>query len=791
MVEHGDPSCDPPVLEDLEVLEKQYNGEKKDALVAFVETIRNKDSLPGISRSVVFARGQRFLISLAMEIEDEAGTKVTKKKAPREKKQTERPEATFDPELLTLDGVGPKTAARLSSRGLNCPRDLLFVLPRRYDDRRTVTPIADLKHGMRIVTSGIVERVRVYGRPWKRIMDLEITDGDATLRGMWFTNRRPRPDSFEKGKRVILAGLVSNYKGRLQIAHPVVVKDEAESDRIGRVVPVYPEVPGVAGRTVEKAVRSAARNATTLIDDPLPEGIQTKRDLMPLAEALQSVHLPPLDIGMDALDAWVDGSSPAHRRLAYDEFFFVQLALAKRRRSVITRDAPTVSVKGDIATELGSHLGFEPTHAQRRVISEILADLEREGPMQRLLQGDVGCGKTFVAIAAMLAAARSGHQAALMAPTEILAEQHMRTIYPILSHFGITAALHIGAARSSTRKKNLAGFESGRTRVAIGTHALIQESIAFRSLGLAVVDEQHRFGVSQRLGLVGKGPLGTSPHLLVMTATPIPRTLALTVHGDLDISSVDELPPGRSPVETTHWSNTERSRVIALAKEAVARGEQVYVVCPVIEESEKLDVRAAEDVFEEYREVFGPEETRLLHGRLPQEEKESAMQDFTDGVAKVLVATTVVEVGVDVANATVMIIEGAERFGLAQLHQLRGRVGRSDKKSYCHLISDATGDDAVARIGVLTRTCDGFELAEADLEIRGPGELYGRRQAGLPGFRYGNLMRDADFLRFARQDVGAFLEADPELRSASGQALKKELLRRVLADEGPIGEEAG
>ncbi len=790
-----DPYNDPAALADLSLIETQYQGKEVKKIAAFTGAIRHPSSIPGVSRAVVLARGQRFLLSLAMEVEDAKEEKKPRHSKTTRKQKSRADEAAlstpFDPALLTIKGIGPKTASRLASRGITSPLDLLFLLPGRYEDRRKAIPIADLKPGMRAMTTGTITKVSVFGRPWRRIMQLQLEDNGATLSGMWFSNQRPRSDRFKKGEQVYLAGLVSQYKGGLQIAYPVVVGENDQSDRIGRVIPVYPQVPGVAGRTVEKAVGSAARSAGDLICDPLPPFLLKRHNLLPLADALHLVHLPPFDIPLEALDAWVEGSSPAHQRLVYDEFFFIQLALGLRRKRHVERPAPQVEVISELSKEIGDLFHIVPTNAQGRVINEITNDMARPHPMQRLLQGDVGSGKTLVALSVIVAAVRSGLQTALMAPTEILAEQHMRTLFPALERLNIRAALFIGQARTGTRKKNLAALERGGIDVAIGTHALIQESVQFSRLGLAVVDEQHRFGVSQRLGLVGKGPDGSSPHLLVMTATPIPRTLALTVHGDLDVSVLDELPPGRTKVDTTLWSGDQREAVWKLASKAMKQDEQVYIVCPIIEESKVLDVRAAEVVFEALQKRFGPDRTGLLHGRLSAEEKEKVMGDFVSGRILALVTTTVIEVGVDVPNATVMVIEGAERFGLAQLHQLRGRVGRSHLKSSCHLIADPSSHDAHARLDVLCRTNDGFEISEADLEIRGPGELYGRRQAGLPGFRFGHLIRDSHLLHAARKDVDDLLGRDPDLNKPDSVQLKEELARRIMADQGPVGEEAG
>jgi ATP-dependent DNA helicase RecG len=789
----ADPSKSPAALEDLGIVARAAEaGVLPDAqkAAAFCAAIREPGSLPGVHRNVVLARGGRLLLSLSMALEDAADEPPKRSERRRKTEAKPAPCTPFDPSLLELDGVGPKTASRLASRGLKAPIDLLYWLPRRYDDRRSTTPIRELAPGMRAVTRGTVARVRVFGPRWRQMMAIVLKDGDDEIAGTWFSNRRPRSDRFVEGEEVTLAGLVSLYKGKLQIAHPIVVTEE-NGDRVGRIVPLYAEVPGVAGRVVEKAIGAAALRAKELVADRIPPEITARRGLLPLDEALSLAHRPPAGASAEELASWLDGRSPAQLRLAYDEFFYLQLALALRRRAEVSSPAPPIPAAADLADEAGALLGFAPTSAQRRVVAEIAADLARGTPMRRLLQGDVGSGKTMVALAAILAATRAGCQAALMAPTEILAEQHMRNLEPALRRLGLRAQLHIGEARSSARKRSLAAIEAGTADLAIGTHALIQESVRFARLGLAVVDEQHRFGVSQRLGLVGKGRDGLAPHLLVMTATPIPRTLALTLHGDLDFSVLDELPPGRTPIETRLWSGADREEALGRARAALDRGEQVYAVCPIIEESEALDVSAAETVHAELCERFGPERVGLLHGRLEPERRDAVMDGFVRGEIAVLATTTVIEVGVDVPNATVMIVEGAQRFGLAQLHQLRGRVGRGARPSECHLIADAASADTAARLEVIAGTLDGFAIAEADLRLRGPGELYGRRQSGLPGFRFGDLRRDAELVNWARDDALALIAADPSLEAPEHLGLAEDLARRIEAGDGPVGEEAG
>lgn len=697
------------------------------------------------------------------------------------------------PGLLEIKGIGPKTAERLAAVGISEPVDLLYLLPRRYDDYRIPVAIASLKPGQRVLTQGTVVRTRSYGRPWRRILEVVVEHQGATLRGIWFTHHRPKPDRFVKGTKIYLTGLVSTDKsGGLQIAHPVILDHDDTTQRIGRILPVYPKIAKVKARTVENAVQWVATRVGELVNDSVPREFVERHGLSPLAEALRLVHLPPTETSLANVEKLARGDSPAHRRLIYDEFFFLQLALALRRKRRATQEAPTIlQQKEGLAQELGSHLGFTPTGAQVRVIGEIVEDMARPAPMQRLLQGDVGSGKTFVALAAVIGAVRGGFQAALMAPTEILAEQHMRTIHPILERMNIRAVLHTGSLSTAAREENLSALADGTAKVAIGTHALIQGSMQFHHLGLAIVDEQHRFGVSQRLSLVGKGPEGLVPHLLVMTATPIPRTLALTVHGDLDISVLNELPPGRPPVFTKVWSQTQRQDVLNIISCALDRGEQVYVVCPTIENSNKLKLTSVETVFRQLCKRFGAERTGLLHGRLPQGEKETVMADFVRGRTPLLVATTVVEVGVDVAKATVMVIENAERFGLAQLHQLRGRVGRSPLASACHLVADPKNPDAFARLEVLSRTSDGFEISEADLSIRGPGEIYGRLQAGLPSFRFADLARDGNLLTAARNDAFELLNGNRATDRATLSRLHAELAHRMAKIANPIGEEAG
>ncbi|MBN2528674.1 MAG: ATP-dependent DNA helicase RecG [Deltaproteobacteria bacterium] len=770
-------------------------GTDEKKLAACIEAIGNPETFTGMNRKVILARAQRYLTGLSIELADagvaanEIRTNISEPVSPELKGPTIKTEVKS--ELLALKGIGPKSAERLMAYGIDTPVEILFLLPRRYEDRRNVTPISSLKPGMRALTEGIIEKVSVFGKPWKRIMQVEIRDGDDRIVGMWFSNKRPNTSRFVKGQKLKMAGLVGNYRNSLQMAHPAVATEDESNKSMDRILPVYPDIPGIPGATIEKAIHSALANVNEFLTDPVPAALIRQHQLIPLADALRLVHIPPDDVEISKLDAWVNGSSPAHRRLAYDEFLFIQLALGLRKASETRHGAPAVLSHENLPSRAAQMLDFLPTNAQRRVTHEIQMDMARPVPMRRLLQGDVGSGKTMVALAAIIACVEAGYQAALMAPTEILAEQHMRTLYPALRHIGIDAALHMGSARSSARKKFLERTANGRIQVAIGTHALISESVTFANLGLAIVDEQHRFGVSQRLGLQGKAKAGKAPHLLVMTATPIPRSLALTIHGDLDISVLDELPPGRSNVHTSFVSMENRSDVLHHIADTLSRGEQVYVVCPIIEQSEVLDVSDAENAFAFYADHFGTHRVGLLHGRLPVEQRDAIMERFATNALGVLVCTTVIEVGVNVPNATTMIIEGCERFGLAQLHQLRGRVGRGDKQSHCFVVGAPSTDESRRRILTLCESNDGFFIAEQDLQIRGPGELYGKRQAGLPGFRFGNLKRDMDLLSAARSDAQKILNESPLLTCDKYAPLGAELRRRILAGEGPVGEESG
>jgi ATP-dependent DNA helicase RecG len=543
-------------------------------------------------------------------------------------------------------------------------------------------------------------------------------------------------------------------------------------------------------------VRAAVQRHAWELEGAIPTRVQEEEGIGPLPAAIEALHFPPREMDDATLDRWNARDTEHHARLAFEEFFLLEIALHRRRaeESAIRAEA-LVPESGPRERALGA-LPFELTSAQRRVTAEIAADLETDRPMRRLLQGDVGSGKTAVAMLAAAHAVGAGAQVAFMSPTEILAEQHFRSFEPIARSLGLRIALVVGGARASHRRNVIRGLAAGTIDVAVGTHALLTEGVRFRRLRLVMVDEQHRFGVGQRLRLVQKGASEeatsetVSPHLLVMTATPIPRSLALALYGDLDVSVVDEMPPGRLPPVTRAYPRAKREEALHQLDRAVEAGGQAYVICPLVEESEEMDLRDATTTFEEMKVRFGADCVELMHGRLKDEDRQRAMERFAHGDARVLVATTVVEVGVDVPAANAVIIEHAERFGLAQLHQLRGRVGRGGQRSACLLVHEARTEDAIARISVLCETNDGFRIAEEDLRIRGPGELFGRKQSGLPGFRFGDLRRDLPLLQRAREAARRLYERDPEL-ALPDNAAARAALERLEREHEVVSEEAG
>jgi ATP-dependent DNA helicase RecG len=695
--------------------------------------------------------------------------------------------------IASLGGWAKRYATPLAGIGVTTVGDLLHHYPRRYIDRSNVAKIGDLKIGQDATFIGTVRKVRSqYTRRRQAIVTVTVFDGTGYLDLSWFNQTWPARRHRE-GQEVAVSGKVGAFRGRLRVQNPAVeILKGGDADQVhtGRIVPVHPATEGVSTGVIRRLVHDALRRVRR-VPDPLPKGVASERTLLPLDDALRQVHFPDEPVAIER----------SRGRLKFDELFFLELGVAFRKNRVaagttgVAHDPP-----GDVVDRFVKGLPFELTDAQLGAAEEVAGDMAAPRPMNRLLQGDVGSGKTVVALYACMIAVQSGHQAAIMAPTEVLAGQHLRSVQSLLAPIsgrrlgpdkgpraqasllegepdGPVFALLTSAVTGQERQRVLEAAASGRVDILVGTHALVQEHVDLSDLSLAVIDEQHRFGLHQRIALKEKG---ASPDVLIMTATPIPRTLALTYYGDLDVSVLDEMPAGRRPV-TTRIARTaaERRKAYDLVRAQVAEGRQAFVVCAAIDEENRLEVRAAEKEADRLAtEVFPDLRLALLHGRMRPKEKEARMEAFLAGEADVLISTTVIEVGVDVANASVMLVENAERFGLAQLHQLRGRIGRGPHSSFCVLFDESAPDneDARQRLQALARTTDGFELADEDLRLRGEGTLFDIRQSGLPDLRLARLAEDTDLVRQAREDAFALIDRDPDLKEHP--KLRGELERR-------------
>jgi len=721
---------------------------------------------------------------------------------PRERRRQApgRGEVSPDSPVTALPGTGRGLLSRLERLQIATVRDLLFHFPHRYNDYAAMRPIAELLPGeeQTVIASVWSASQVTIGR--RKATEAIVGDRTGTLRILWWGQthvaRQLRP-----GMTAAFSGRVTLFRGQRQMENPEWETLDQEALNTRRLVPVYRTTEGLPQRTLRRLVREALELAADAVEEVLPQEMRARLALPPVAEALWQVHFP---------DSW-ERAAAARRRFALEELLVVELGVVRRRREWQTgARAPVLRLPDRVLEGFVASLPFSLTGAQRRAIAEVMADISREVPMNRLLEGDVGSGKTVVAAAALLAAAVAGCQGALMAPTEILAEQHYRTLRGLfgardegpsddgpwfaLAGPGYAVALPpfldrplrigllVGSMRPAEKATAQAAIARGEVDIVVGTHALIQEEVTFPRLALAVIDEQHRFGVVQRAALREKGQ---SPHVLVMTATPIPRTLALTIYGDLDITVLDEMPPGRPPVKTYRLRPRERQQAYDFIRRHVAQGRQAYIVCPLIEESEAVAARAATAEYERLsRHVFPDLRLGLLHGRMPPSERETVMRAFRDGEIDILVTTAVVEVGVDVPNATVILIEGADRFGLAQLHQFRGRVRRSERQAFCLLLSENPSEEAQERLRILETTYDGFKLAEEDLRLRGPGEYFGVRQSGLPDLRVASLT-DVELIELARKEATRVLEADPELRQPQHAALARRMAQwwgRITAE---------
>jgi len=661
-----------------------------------------------------------------------------------------------------LPGLGMTKPSALKNLGLETVHDLLWHLPRRHEDRRRFRPIARLRDGETSIVRGTIEGIRpVRVRYRTSYVQATLRDETGYLDVRWF-NLPWVAKILPPGTDVVLFGQVK--KGRLTQPEWEIVRPSEDSLHVGRIVPIYPLTKGVTNPALRRAAYVALERVQEHLDDPLPGDVRKRRDLPSLREAIRSVHFPG---DREALDR-------AKARLRYDELLFYELAVVLQKLRAEKQPGIAHKWSARLDERIRARLPFALTPAQDRAVDEILADLRRTSPMGRLLQGDVGSGKTAVALYAALVAVANRKQAAFLAPTEILARQHLTTLEDYLRDSEVSVALLIGSTPASERKELFARLAAGDLDIVVGTHALLEPTVEFRALSLVVVDEQHKFGVAQRAKLIKKG---LRPDVLVMTATPIPRTLALTAFGDLDVSVIDALPPGRLPAKTRVLTAGRANTAYAAVRREAAKGRQAYVVFPLIEESEEVDARSAEEGFARLAE--GPLQSlrvALVTGRTPSAERDDTMARFRAGTLDVLVGTTVLEVGVDVPNATVMVVESAERFGLSTLHQLRGRVGRGGEQSFCYLVATRLGKEARERLKIMEQTHDGFRIAEEDLRIRGPGEFFGTRQHGLPAFRVADLTRDHATLRAAREDAFTLLGDDPRLERHA--ALRKEFQRR-------------
>ncbi|MFH1398205.1 MAG: ATP-dependent DNA helicase RecG [Candidatus Omnitrophota bacterium] len=675
-----------------------------------------------------------------------------------------------------LKGIGPKRAKLFENLGIRSVEDLLYYFPRRYEDRSKFVPISKLKEGE---VEAVKARVKALGErhSWRKnrfnILEIAVADDTGQLRCVFFNQGYLR-EYFKPDVRLILYGKVERYAGNLQMSSPefeIISEEGDEFLNSGRIVPVYSLPEGLNQRLIRKAIKKALDEYLPVLKDFLPYDVRSRNSLLNLAKSLINIHYPQ-DLGLQ---------KEAYKRLSFEEFFIFQVPLALRK--IKSKELPGIAHKteGALFNNFLAGLPFKLTTSQEKVINEIKWDMSRPAIMQRLLQGDVGSGKTVVAVASALIAIQGGYQAAFMVPTEILAQQHYDKINSGLRDKGselgkVKVALLTSGLNDQEKNKVYAQIKKGQINLIIGTHSLLEEKVNFSRLGLVVIDEQHKFGVGQRSLLPQKG---LKPDVLIMTATPIPRTLAITLYGDLDVSVISELPPGRMGIKTISFKPEEKKKAYEIARKQVRQGDQVYIIYPVIEDSDALAIAGAKKMYEQFKSFeFRGLRLGLIHGRLKEKEQQDLMNKFKARDLDILVATTILEVGIDIPNATCMIIEHAERFGLSQLHQLRGRVGRGSKESFCLLVSDASTEEAKQRLEAMVKYADGFRIAEEDLKIRGPGEFFGQRQHGLTELRIANPLTQMQLLKKAREEAVKLVEADRELKEKVNLGLKEKLLQR-------------
>jgi ATP-dependent DNA helicase RecG len=704
---------------------------------------------------------------------------------PASAQPAERPRSGLDAPVTTLPGISTAYAARLKRLDIETVGDLLFHFPHRYDDYSSLKPINRLEYGEETTIIGTIWETQTRKtRGGSAIVSSIIADASGTIEATWF-NQPYLARQLRAGRRIVLSGKVDEYLGRLTLQSPEWEPLEREWIHTGRLVPIYPLTRGVTSRWMRRMIKRVVDHWVPRLEDHLPEQIRERVGLMEFSTAVRQIHFP---------DSHEDAEKARHR-LAFDEFLFIQLRMLQQRQRWQSQTGTPITRNQALLDAFLQSLPYRLTEAQQRSLDQILDDLAKSRPMSRLLQGDVGSGKTVVASAAMLMAVGAGKQAAIMVPTEILAEQHHHAVEELLTGAGdwglgrpISIVRLTGSLRRVERGKVYTALAAGEADIVIGTHALIQRHVTFKDLGLAIVDEQHRFGVIQRATLRQKGH---SPHVLVMSATPIPRSLALTVYGDLEISVIDELPPGRQPIQTRWLLQRERERAYAFVRSQIEKGHQAFVLYPLVEESDKVEARAAVEEYERLQQTIFPDlRLGLLHGRMKGRQKDAVMAQLRDREIDILVSTSVIEVGIDIPNATVMLIEGADRFGLAQLHQFRGRVGRGSHQSYCLLLSDSAAPDdpntktTWERLRAIEETQDGFVLAEKDLELRGPGDFIGVRQSGLPALRMASLS-NVRILEQARAEAQTIFQEDPTL-SLSQHRLLAEQVTRFWQGQGDL-----
>ncbi|MFA5093929.1 MAG: ATP-dependent DNA helicase RecG [Candidatus Omnitrophota bacterium] len=681
-------------------------------------------------------------------------------------------QAICDIPVRFVKGVGPARSEMLRKLDIETVEDLLYHFPRRYEDRSHFEPINKLKPGLHIAVKGEVLTSGVRRGGKMAVYKMAFGDETGVIYALWF-NQPYMQNVFKVGDKVILYGKVERYKDFQQMANPdfeIINDQDGETIHTGRIVPIYPLTEGISQRGMRSVIKNLLDRYIDDVEEFIPTAIMDRNDLPGLRQALSDIHFPPDETSRKA----------AYDRIVFDEFFILQLALARRKTSSLSSGNGIIhKVGGDLTASFSQLLPFRFTDAQKRAISDIEEDMASSKPMSRLLEGDVGSGKTIVAAYALVLTVSNAHQGALMAPTEILAQQHFNNLNRLLSPLGVNIVLLTNSVTGEDREEALRMIKEGRADIVIGTHALVQEGVVFNDLGLAVIDEQHKFGVDQRAQL---GRKGLNPDMLFMTATPIPRTLAMTLYGDLDLSVLDEMPRGRIPSRSYLVGEDKRRGVYKFIYQEVSAGKQAFIVCPIISRSKNEELKSAAEMYARFRDsVFPGLAIGLVHGRLDNAQREKVMSDFGSGKVRILVSTTVIEVGIDNPNVSVMLIENPERFGLSQLHQLRGRIGRGSQRSYCILISDTESEEAKKRLRALIGTTSGFNIAEEDLNLRGPGQFFGTRQHGLPELKYANLVSNVKQLESARKEAFGLMQYDTGLKKPENSGLR-EILRRKFPD---------